>query len=151
MATITSGRWKANTASELRPSKASGARENRGSAGFHAIKKDQTTLDFLAGGNFTDENYTETVITDATTTPPTTASFKVVHNFGALTLGEELMHKVGKSTVLNQKLYFYPNLTERGEYRGTFDLALVTKISKWLGWQNEFNDVYVSNPPPGAK
>ena len=118
--------------------------------GYHAIKSDKTTLDFLAGGNFTDENYTVT-ITNTTVTPPTTSTSKLVHNFGGLTLGEELTHKLGKTTVLAQKLYLYPNLTQTGEYRGTFDLGLVTKISKWLGWQNQFGDVYVSNPPMGTK
>src|SRR5580704_53766 len=38
--------------------------------GFHAIKSDQTTLDFLAGGNFTDENYTETIIVPPVGTTP---------------------------------------------------------------------------------
>ena len=114
--------------------------------GFHAIKNDNTTLDFLAGGNFTHESYTSSF--DATGTLLTAA---FVRNFGALTLGEELMHKLGKSTVLVQKLYLYPNLTDTGEYRGTFDLGTVTKISKWLGWQNAFGDIYVSNPPVGAK
>lgn len=118
--------------------------------GFHAIKSDQTTLDFLGGGNFTDENYTETVV-NTSVIPPTTSTRKVVHNFGALTLGEELTHKWSKTTVLTQKLYFYPNLTQTGEYRGAFDLGLVTKISKWLGWQNQAGDIYVSNPPPGAR
>jgi putative salt-induced outer membrane protein YdiY len=118
--------------------------------GYHAIKSDKTTLDFLAGGNFTDENYTVTV-TNTTVTPPTTSTSKLIHNFGALTLGEELTHKLGKSTVLTEKLYFYPDLTQTGEYRGTFDLGLVTKISKWLGWQNHFSDIYVSNPPEGTK
>jgi putative salt-induced outer membrane protein len=118
--------------------------------GYHAIKSDKTTLDLLAGGNFTDENYTVT-ITNTTVTPPTTSTSKLVHNFGGLTLGEELTHKLGKTTVLAQKLYLYPNLTQTGEYRGTFDLGLVTKISKWLGWQNQFGDVYVSNPPMGTK
>lgn len=118
--------------------------------GYHAIKNDGTTLDFLAGGNFTDENYTQTV-TDASVTPPVTSTMKLIHNFGALTLGQELTHKLGKSTVLTEKLYFYPDLTQTGEYRGTFDLGWVTKISKWLGWQNQFSDIYVSNPPEGAK
>jgi putative salt-induced outer membrane protein len=118
--------------------------------GYHAIKNDNTTLDLLAGGNFTDENYT-VAVTNTTVTPPTTSTSKLVHNYGALTLGEELTHKLGKSTVLTEKLYLYPNLTETGEYRGTFDLGLVTKISKWLGWQNHFSDIYVSNPPEGTK
>jgi putative salt-induced outer membrane protein YdiY len=116
--------------------------------GYHAIKSDRTTLDFLAGGNFTDENYSQAA--NLTAIPPTPA-MKVIHNFGGLTLGEELTHKLGKSTVLTEKLYFYPNLTETGQYRGTFDLGWVTKISKWLGWQNQFSDIYVSNPPEGAK
>jgi putative salt-induced outer membrane protein YdiY len=113
--------------------------------GLHAIKSDKTTLDLLGGINFTDENYTET-----NPTPPP-ATMKLIHNFGALTLGEELMHKFGDSTVLVQKFYMYPDLTDRGEYRGTFDLGTVTKISKWLGWQNQISDIYVTNPPEGKK
>jgi putative salt-induced outer membrane protein YdiY len=113
--------------------------------GFHAIKNDRTVLDFMAGGTFTDENYTET---NPTPPPPTR---KLVHNFGGLTLGEELMHKLGGSTVLTQKLNFFPDLTNTGQYRGTFDLGTVTKLNKWLGWQNQFGDIYVSNPPPGKK
>jgi putative salt-induced outer membrane protein len=75
--------------------------------GYHIIKNDRTVLDFLAGGNFTDENYTETIVTDATTTPANDrVTFKVMHNYGALTLGEELTHKLGKSSVLTEKLYF---------------------------------------------
>jgi hypothetical protein len=27
----------------------------------------------------------------------------------------------------------------------------VTRISKWLGWQNSLGDIYVSNPPLGKK
>jgi carbohydrate-selective porin OprB len=55
------------------------------------------------------------------------------------------------STVITEKFYFFPNLNETGEYRGTFNLGTVTKISKWLGWQNAFGDIYVTNPPAGAK
>jgi putative salt-induced outer membrane protein YdiY len=61
------------------------------------------------------------------------------------------MHKLGKSTVFTQNWYFYPNLSQTGEYRTTFNLGLVTKINKWLGWQNSFGDIYVSNPPTGKK
>jgi putative salt-induced outer membrane protein YdiY len=105
-----------------------------GGAGFHAIKSDRTTLDLLGGVNYTHESYT-------------TLSRSSV----ALTIGEELMHKLTKSTVLNERLYFFPNLTSAGDYRGTFDFATVTKMSKWLGWQNSFSDVYVTNPPVGKK
>jgi len=105
-----------------------------GGAGYHAIKNDATTLDLLAGLNYTHESYT---------------TFS--RSFAALTLGEEFMHKVGKSTLLNEKALIFPNLNSVGDYRGTFDFATVTKISKRLGWQNAFSDIYVTNPPPGKK
>ena len=105
-----------------------------GGAGFHAIKSDHTTLDLLGGVNYTHESYTT-----------------LTRSLAALTIGEELMHKLNKSTVLNERLYFFPDLNSAGDYRGTFDFATVTKISKWLGWQNSFSDVYVTNPPVGEK
>lgn len=68
-----------------------------------------------------------------------------------LTLGDEVLHKLSKSTVITQSLYFYPDLANTGEYRGTFNFGTVTKINKWRGWQNSFGDVYVSAPPVGKK
>jgi putative salt-induced outer membrane protein YdiY len=105
-----------------------------GGLGYHAIKNDNTTLDFLGGVNYTRESYTT-----------------LHRNLIALTLGEELMHKFRKNTILNERLYFFPNLNSAGDYRGTFDFASVTKINKWFGWQNSFADVYVTNPPVGKR
>jgi putative salt-induced outer membrane protein len=122
-----------------------------GGLGYHAIKSDATVLDFLAGLNYTHETYSNGPEVIPVTVPPTFTRYGVTHRFAALTLGEELMHKAGKSTVITEKLYFFPDLSNTGEYRGTFDLGTVTKISKWLGWQNQFDDIYVSNPPSGAK
>jgi hypothetical protein len=34
--------------------------------------------------------------------------------------------------VLNEKLYFFPDLNQTGEYRATFNLGTVTKLSNWL-------------------
>ena len=114
-----------------------------GGLGFHAIKSDTTTFDLLAGGNYTHESYSA----------PFDPNFPDVtsRSLGALTLGDEFMHKLGKSTVITQNLYFYPDLTNTGEYRWTFNFGTVTKINKWLGWQNSFGDIYVSDPPAGKK
>lgn len=122
-----------------------------GGLGYHAIKSDSTILDFLAGLNYTHETYSNGPPVTPATVPPTYTSYGVTHRFVALTLGEELMHEWGKSTVITERGYFYPDLSNTGEYRATFDLGTVTKISKWLGWQNQFSDIYVSNPPLGAK
>jgi putative salt-induced outer membrane protein YdiY len=122
-----------------------------GGLGYHAVKSANTTLDFLAGVNYTHETYSDGLEITPVTAPPSFASYGVTNKFAALTLGEELMHKAGKSTVITQKFYIFPDLSNTGQYRGTFDLGTVTKISKWLGWQNQFSDIYVSNPPEGTK
>jgi putative salt-induced outer membrane protein YdiY len=113
-----------------------------GGLGLHAIKSDATTLDLLAGANYTHESFSVAL------NPPDPA---MTRNQAGLTLGDDFRHKLGKSTVLTQNLFFYPNLSQTGEYRGTFNLGLITKINKWLGWQNSFGDIYVSDPPTGKK
>ena len=105
-----------------------------GGLGFHVIKNDVTTFDLLGGANYTRENY---------------STFQ--RNLAGLTLGEELSHKVGMATLITEKLYIYPDLSQTGEYRGVFNFGTVTKINKWLGWQNAFADTYVTNPPAGKK
>ena len=105
-----------------------------GGLGVHAIKTSQTTLDLFFGANYTRESFVGMNM-----------------NFAALTLGEELTRKLGASTVLTEKGYFYPDLNQTGQYLGTFNLGTVTKLSKWLGWQNAFGDIYVTNPPVGKK
>jgi putative salt-induced outer membrane protein YdiY len=122
-----------------------------GGLGYHAIKSDKTVLDLLAGLNYTHETYSNGPPVTPATVPPTYTSYGVTNKFAALTLGEELTHQAGKTTVLTQKLYFFPNLSDTGNYRMTFNLGTVTKVSKWLGWQNQFSDIYVSNPPSTAK
>ncbi len=121
-----------------------------GGLGYHAIKSDATVLDFLGGVNYTHETYSNGTLLQAGP-PPVYASYGITNRFVALTLGEELNQKLGKSTVLTQNFDFYPDLQQSGQYRGTFNLGTVTKISKWFGWQNQFGDIYVSNPPNGSK
>jgi len=108
-----------------------------GGLGFSAIKKDTTTLDLLAGGNYTREAY----------------STGVDRNIPGLTLGEDFMHKFGKSTTLTQQYLIYPEFGSAysGQYRFAFDMAITTKISKWLGWQTTASDRYLSNPISGTK
>jgi len=101
-----------------------------GGLGYHAIKTAKTTLDFLVGPNYTREDYDT-----------------VTNTFLALTLGEQLSHKLGASTLLTQSLYFFPDLSDTGQYRATFNFGSITKLSKWLGWQNAFGEIYVTNPP----
>ena len=106
-----------------------------GGLGYHLLKRDNATLNLLGGANFTRENYIE-----------------IQRNLAAGQVGEELTLKLGKSTSLLQGLAFFPDLTDSGgNYRTNFNLGTITKISKWLGWQNNFSDAYVTNPPAGKR
>jgi hypothetical protein len=111
-----------------------------GGWGFHAIAQEATTLDIFAGANYTHEDYTQLAPLP-----------HLIHNFAAAQIGDELTHKVGKSTVISQKAYIFPDLSSAGEYRATLDLGTVTQINHWLGWHNSFGGVYVTNPPTGKK
>ena len=122
-----------------------------GGFGYHAIKSESTMVNFLGGINYTHETYSNGPVNLPVTVPLTYQSYGQTNKFAALTLGEELTHQLGKSTVVTQNLYFYPDLQDTSQYRGAFNFGTVTKISKWLGWQNQFGDIYVSNPPTGAK
>jgi putative salt-induced outer membrane protein YdiY len=105
-----------------------------GGLGLHVINTPNTTLDLLAGVNYTRETYGG---------GPTYVS----RNLAGVTVGEDFMHKFGKSTTVTEVFYFYPDLSNTGEYRFALDAASVTKINKWFGWQMALSDRYVTNPP----
>jgi putative salt-induced outer membrane protein len=121
-----------------------------GGFGFHVIKSDTTLLNFLGGVNYTHETYSNGPVVVGSV-PLVYASYGKTNKFVALTLGEEVNHKIGKGTVITQNMYFYPDLQDTSQYRWTFNFGTVTKISKWFGWQNQFGDIYVTNPPSSAK
>jgi putative salt-induced outer membrane protein len=105
-----------------------------GGLGVHIINNPNTTFDFLAGANYTRETYGG-------------GATSVDRNLAGITLGENFMHKFGKSTTVTEVFYFYPDLSNTSEYRFSLDAASVTKINKWLGWQTSLSDRYVTNPP----
>jgi putative salt-induced outer membrane protein YdiY len=113
-----------------------------GGIGYHLINTPNTTLDLLGGINYTHENYSATVLTP---TGPVIEKFS--RNLAGVTLGEAGMHKFGKSTTVTEVFYFYPDLTNTGQYRFSFDAGSVTQIKKWFGWNVTFSDRYVSDPP----
>ena len=114
-----------------------------GGLGLHAIKTDHTTLDLLGGANYTRESYG--IIHQAL---PLSDIPATTHSFVGLTLGDELAHKLGASSLFTQRFYYYPNLNNGGGYRTALDLGFSTKLNKWLGWQTGFSDRYTSKPAP---
>jgi putative salt-induced outer membrane protein YdiY len=108
--------------------------------GYHLINTPETTLDLLVGVNYTRETFSGERINGA-------GVGTVERNLVGITTGENFMHKFGKSTIVTEHFYFYPDLTNTGQYRFALDGASVTKINRWLGLQLTVSDRYVSNPP----
>lgn len=106
-----------------------------GGAGWHAIKNDRTVFDVFGGGSYNKEYF----------------STGLKRSSGEALVGEELTRKLSARSLLKQRLTFFPNLTNTGEYRLNFDTSLVTNLNRWLSWQVTFSDRYLSNPVPGAK
>jgi putative salt-induced outer membrane protein len=116
-----------------------------GGLGYHLISNPNTTLDLLGGINYTHESYSAGSVADGD-------NIAVTRNLVGITAGEAGMHKFGKSTTATEVFYIYPDLTNTGEYRFSFDAGSVTQIKKWFGWNVTFSDRYVSDPPiPGTK
>jgi putative salt-induced outer membrane protein len=109
-----------------------------GGLGYHLISTDRTTLDLLGGLNYTRETYSGATNGGGVGTE---------RNLAGVTTGETFMHKFGSTTVVTEQFYFYPDLTNTGQYRFALDAASVTKINKWFGLQLAISDRYVSNPP----
>ncbi len=125
-----------------------------GGFGVHLIKSPATNFDLLAGLNYTHESFSNLVDPN-----PPPANYSPSSSSAALTLGDTFTHKLGKSTVVTQSFFLYPSLSKTTIalpddlsenvriMRGAFNLGLVSKLNKWLGWQITFGDVFDNHPP----
>jgi putative salt-induced outer membrane protein YdiY len=132
-----------------------------GGIGYHAIKTPNTTLDLLAGINYTHESFSDLMetVTNPTPPPPTSTIFyNHSDSSAALTVGDNFTHKLGANTVFTQSLLLYPSFSQTNIafpgataddvriFRGAFNAGLVTKLHKWLGWQVTLADVFDNHP-----
>ncbi|NNE67107.1 MAG: DUF481 domain-containing protein [Pyrinomonadaceae bacterium] len=106
-----------------------------GGFGYRMIRNERTKLDLFGGAAFNREYFS-----DGTR-----------RNSAEALIGEELKFKLTDTTNLEQRFIIYPNLSRGGEFRSTFDAAVVTQLSKWLGWQVTVGNRFNSDPIAGAK
>ena len=107
-----------------------------GGLGWHAVARPNSTLDLLAGVNYTRESYSAGFGTAS-----------VGRNLPGLTFGEDYTHKFNASNNFTETFTFYPDLSDLSQYTFALNAALVTKINGWLGWQWSIGDHYITNPP----
>src|SRR5262249_7583694 len=119
-----------------------------GGAGYHAIKTLRTTLDLSLGGSYNQEYFG--AYTLATPPPPTNFPSLTKKN-GEIVAGESLASKITSRTTVSENFTIFPDVTNTGNYRYSFNSNISTKLNNWLGWQVTSNDNYISNPPTGLK
>jgi len=106
-----------------------------GGGGYHAIATKPTQLDLRVGAAADREFF----------------STGLNRTSAELLLGDDFAHKFSSTTHIEQKLDYFTNLSNSGEYRMNFDISAVTAIHKWLSWQLTISDRYLSNPVVGRK
>ena len=106
-----------------------------GGAGYHAVKTMTTTFDLFGGGSYKQDQFSTGTIVKS----------------GQALAGEELDYKLNDRASLIERMTFYPNLSQRGQYFMTFDSTAATKLYRWISWQVTFSDRYLTNPVSGTK
>lgn len=105
-----------------------------GGLGYHAIRKERTQLDLL-GGLAMNREFFKGLDNDRTS--------------AEAQAGQTLSHRLNSRVTLKEQLFIFPNLSDGGQYRINFDSALVTDITRRIGWQLTLSNRYLSDPPPG--
>jgi len=105
-----------------------------GGIGEHVVKSDSTTLDVFGGLSFNQEFFST-----------------LTRRSAEALAGEEFDRKLSSAFSVKERLEFYPNLSDLGQYRMVFDTGAITKVSKVISWQLDISDRYLSNPILGLK
>jgi putative salt-induced outer membrane protein len=113
-----------------------------GGLGYHVLKTHNATFDVFGGADYEQEYFSPNPPTELTNTSRKT---------GEALVGEEFDLKVNSRTTLSEEASFFPDVSDTGQYRFTFDANAATKLKGWLSWQITFSDRYISDPLPGLK
>ena len=105
-----------------------------GGLGYDVIKSERTRFQVFGGGAWNHENFANNTARDS----------------GEAIAGQDLTFRLSDRVALKERFQFFPNLTNTGEYRITFDAGVSTKLTSYLDWQTTVSDRYLSNPVPGS-
>lgn len=109
-----------------------------GGFGYHVWAGKKGYLDVFGGGNYNREKFD-------------LDGESITRKTGEVVIGQEMGYQALSRLKLFEKLSLYPNMSETGEYRMSFDATASVPIMKWLELNFGFNDRYLSNPVFGNK
>ena len=122
-----------------------------GGLGYHVIHTASTQFDVFGGGSFNQEYFSSYTTTNPAPPPALITVASQSRHSAEVVTGETFSKKLAARTMFSEQLSFFPNLSDTGEYRVTFDANATTRLKNWLGWQITFSDRYITNPPTGLK
>jgi hypothetical protein len=106
-----------------------------GGAGYHAIIRERTKLDLLAGLNYNRERF----------------STPLTRNSAEVSWGDELNHKLNRIVTVTQSYRMFNSLTDTPDFRVNFDLGAAARLAEWLTWNVTVSDRYLNNPVAGRR
>ena len=111
-----------------------------GGAGITVWKEERNRLDFVTGGAYNREDFSQSE-----------AEAGQTRSSAEIYFGDEYSLKLTSVTSLYQNVRFFTNLSKAGEYRVNFDLGANTKLVRWLTWTTTLSNRYLSNPVSGRQ
>ena len=105
-----------------------------GGLGYHVVKRPSFTFDVSSGPAYNREQYTTETRESA-----------------EWLLAEESTHAFTPTVSFKQRLTYYLNLKDGGEFRTVFDAGLVLKVTDRWNATITLNHRHQSNPLPGVK
>ncbi len=102
--------------------------------GYHVVKTDTLTFDVSTGPAYNRERFTTQT-----------------RNAMEWVFAEESTHVLTRTVSFRQRLAYFPNLRDGGEFRAVFDAGFAIKVSDRWNATVTLNNRYQSNPVPGVK
>jgi putative salt-induced outer membrane protein len=114
-----------------------------GGLGRHLIRNDQNTWDLFGGVGYTEDRFVA----------PADVAGEMRTRYGHVegVVSESSNHKLSPTTTLRQKLEWYPNLRNRGEYRAVFDTGLSVAMTSTMQLTTGLQHRYNSDPGTAQK
>ncbi|MBX3627115.1 MAG: DUF481 domain-containing protein [Rhizobacter sp.] len=111
-----------------------------GGLGRHLIRNDANTWDVFGGFGYSEDRYIN----------PAEVAGELRLRYGRTegVISESSNHKLTPSTTFKQKLEYYPDLRNGGEYRAVFDTGL--SVAMTATWQLTTGVLYRYNSAPGG-
>lgn len=111
--------------------------------GYHVIVSEPVRWDVFAGVGYAHDSYIDAVVV--------ADELRTSYGRAELLIGEESTHKLTDTTSFKQRFVIYPNLSDTGEFRSTFDAGLAVAIDKTMSLTVTLGHRYNSDPGNGLE